>query len=503
MRRFDVRAIDSGIDQVWSSSLYSGAVITGQVDSSISDITFSTDRVANNRPICKGTFSSILLDGTPGNVTTPELNSFSMSMIVALKTSNLWLIKFTYNSQSIGVRINSDSTIELVWWEDTVEIEPELVLTSRKLVYTEDVSYLLFSKTEKSISMTYNSETVTIAGSDFPVENFSLGDGTGSALIDKVTFTTEKSLPRVEEYFSLFQSSRLDTIPRPTGDSTFNYLLDASSPDQVILDTSDFLADQDYYYSYLLNEKGSGAWKITKRASFEIEWMDATLFPDESWTALTDETEINTFYDRILLRHQNNTDEEFWLDARMTYQVDIPMSYYDVIITGTPHLPADIGRGYFDADPGDFDLATVRMEPLEATQIKSVEILAAFNNTTLDIFETDQGMVTSAVTTGYTLYVNGIERPFSSLKSNQLYHLVIVFDTPIDWIEFNPSLELEFKMVGIGASDVEYAASDAYFIYSMFVGDPLVSIAELITPLSDGVTDSGGAGSVLDLQWNK
>lgn len=507
MRRFDVNAVNSGITEYWSSLDVTSNTIDPQIAGDVSGIVFTEDHVTNNRNISRGSDFSIILNDDPGLVSTPDMNDFSIAMLFQPNTSDLWIVKFMVGTDEIGVRINADTSIELVWIVDTETFDEDLIFSTvrtvetESIIYNEDVSYLLLSRQINNVTLTLNGQSVTINGAAELVADFELGGGTGTALVDKISLsTTGRTIP-ISEYIELFKSQRLDTVPRPDGDSTFNYLLDAFTPEQTMLTKDSFVQSEDYYYANVRNNRDAGLWQIFKRATFDIEY---SVDNGETWTMLANDTKLTTTYTMLILRHQNDTSEDFWIEVVLTYGVSIPMSYFTAEITGEVYLPTEVGTGYFDADPGDFDAASVKLTPIESgSVIRSVEALCIINDTSLSIFETDTGIVDETVTTGYTLYVNGESRAFTSLKADQIYHLLIIFDSDMEWIEFNPDKDMGFELVGIGASDVEYTSSDAFYIYNTFVGNPIVSGLEEIDPLSDGVTDSGEAGAVLDIQWDR
>ena len=506
MRRFDVNALDAGLTQYWSSLDTTSNTIDPQIAGAVSGIVFSSNHVTNNRPISKGSSSSIAINSDPGVVSTDDFDDFAIGMLFQPNTSDLWIIRFEYGAEEIGVRIHDDTTIELVWIASDEEMDedgnvtPILVDVSETLIYNEDVSYLSLSRQTNNITLTLNGQSVTIQGAPMILNDLELGGGTGQALIDKISFSTVGQTIPIRSYSELFVSQRLDTVPRPDGDSTFNYLLDAYKPEQYIVDSSSFSQAEDYFYANVRSMFDTGLWQIIKRASFAIDYSTDA---GETWTALTNNTKLTATHTNILFRHQNESDELYWLDIRITTGVGIPMSYYTTEITGEVYLPAEVGTGYFDADPGDFTAASIKLTPEAGSAIRSVELLCILNDTSLSIFETNFGVIDETITAGYTLYVNGSARAFTTLKPNQIYHLVITSPTDIDWIEFNPDKNMPFELIGIGASDIEYTSSDAFYIFNTFVGNPIITALETTDPLSDGVTDSGEAATILDVQWDR
>jgi hypothetical protein len=188
------------------------------------------------------------------------------------------------------------------------------------------------------------------------------------------------------------------------------------------------------------------------------------------------------------------SDEAFYVQVISTSLVSIPMGFHDVLVTGDVYLPSEVGFGYYDADPGDFYDATVRLTSNEGASIRTLEMLAIINSTT-GVLNTDTGVPAG------TWYVNGVPRVLSTVKPDQLYHLVFVSDVNMPWVEVTQGHQVE--IAGIGASDIAYAQSDAYYIFNTFAGNPLITALEDVDVLVDGVSDSGDAASLLDLQWNK
>lgn len=506
MRRFDIQAVKH-LDQYWSSMSATGAIVNGQIPAGdISDITFLSDHVVNNRPITKHSESSIRLDSDPGIVSTGEIQDFKVTMLIQANTSSLWIVKMTLDTDEVGIRINTDTSIDLIWPVDEVTVDVDgnyetvRSIQSESLIYTEDVSYLSFTRRSGLVSLTLNNKTISIDGPDDIVEDFELGGGTGTALVDKIGFSLIGQGLEIADYASLFKTQRLDTVPRPSGASTFNYLLDAYEPDEIFLDRDSFMMIDGVYYCLVNNRLETGNWDIQKRADFTIEY---SVDNGTTFETLGTRTKIIDDLPSILFRHSQETDSDYWLDIIMTHDVNLPMSYFNAVIDGDVFLPGELGFGYFDADPGDLSLASVTLTNTESEAVRTIEMLASINNPSETIFSYDATPVDSSVTTGYTLYINGEPRNFTTILPNQIYHFVIVLDADADEVIINPDKTLELELVGLGASEIAYAESDAFYIFGTFVGNPIVSALELTDELTDGEIETGIAARVLDLQWDK
>lgn len=487
MRSFDIQALSSDVIQYWSSLDAGGNIVYGQKTGTVSNMTFpiGTTPATQNRTISRSTASSIQA-GEQGQVTTPELNGFSITMLIQPEISDLWIIQFTQGTDQIGVRINADTTIDLVWTTETDDMfDPQIVVETQSLIYDEDVAYLSLSRKDNLVVLVLNNEQVSINGAPYPVQGFTVGAGAGSALIDRIALSDKGIGLKANDYAKLFVQNRLDTIPRPDGESTFNYLLDAYRPDVTVLDKDSFVTDQDYKYVSVGTGHTTGRWQIIKRASFVVEYsIDLT----ENWIELDNSTLLDQPYSLIIFRHQNSTDEDFWIECRMTYEASIPMSYFNVALAGDVYLPADVGTGYYDADSGlvqDVDITITPVEP--ETKIRTIEAFGSVNV---------PAEFVSQAASEYTLYINGQERVLADIKPDQLCHYVIVFDAVQ-----NSSVIKMHDLVGLGASGVPYAEWEVQAIYKTFTGAPLVSCYEEIDELGDGVSESGETASVIDLQW--
>ena len=100
----------------------------------------------------------------------------------------------------------------------------------------------------------------------------------------------------------------------------------------------------------------------------------------------------------------------------------------------------------------------------------------------------------------FDIYINGRKRELDTLKPDQIYHIIFVFDLPVDYVDMNPS-----GMVGLGASSVAYTEADAFYIFNVFAGSTFISGMEEITTLRDGVSpnsDPAAPYAALELQWN-
>lgn len=488
MRSFDIQALNSDVIQYWSSLDAGGNIVYGQKASTVSNMIFSvgTTPALKNRTISRNTASSIQA-GDEAEVTTPELQDFSITMLIQPETSDLWLIRFTQGTDEIGVRINANTTIELVWTTETDDFfDPQIVIETRTLIYDEDVAYLSLSRKDNLVTLILNNEQVSINGAPYPVQDFSVGVGVGSALIDRIALSDKGVGLKANDYSPLFVENRLDTIPRPDGESAFNYLLDAYRPDVTILDKDSFVSDQDYKYVSITTGYTTGQWQLIKRASFVVEYsVDMT----ETWVELDNNTLLPEPYSLIIFRHQNSTDEEFWIECRMTYLASIPMSYFNVTLTGDVYLPADVGTGYYDADSGVVKDVAILIEPIEPeTKISTIEAFGSVNNS---------AQFVSQPSTDYTLYINGVARVLADIKPDQLCHYVIVFNTP----QNNSTIKMQ-DLVGLGASGEQYSAWEVEAIFKTFTGAPLINCYEEIAELSDGVSESGETASVIDLQWD-
>lgn len=504
MRRFDIQAAKI-LDQYWSSLDYSTTVIDGQVDSDISGITFLNDHVVNNRPISRHSSYSIELNSDPGIVEVDIIEDFNITLLMQANTSTLWIIKFMMGTDEIGVKINQDTSLNLIWphddivFDDDGNYELSRIIQTESLLYSEDVGFLSLSRKNGVVTMIWNGKVVSIDGPSDLLTNFELGGGSGTALVDKIGFSLVGQGLSVNDYALLFKSQRLDTVPRPSGEATFNYLLDAYEPDSFILDRTSFSAVDDYQYSVVVNSQISGNWDILKRADFNVEYSidDAV-----TWESLGTRTKLIDDISSVIFRHQQDTNNDYWIEVRITHDVNIPMSFFNAVIDGDVFLPGEIGFGYFDADPGDFTLSSITLTNNESGVIRSIEFLGLINNDST-IFSFDGTDVNEGITEGYTLYINGDVRTFASVKQNQMYHFVIVLDEDADEVVLNPDKSLSLEIVGLGASSLEYSQADAYYIYNTFVGNPLIAALELDHPFIDGELDGGPPGAVLDLQWNK
>lgn len=506
MRRFDIKAAKN-LDQYWSSMSTTGFVIDGQVaGSTISDITFSSNHVENNRPVTKHSDYSIRLDSDPGVVTTGVMQDFKVTMLVQANTSSLWIVKIVLGTDEIGVRINTDTSMDLIWPQDEVTVDVDgnyetvRSIITESLIYSEDVSYLSLTRRAGLVSLTLNNQIISIDGPDDEVEDFEIGGGTGTALVDKIGFSLIGQGLEVADYASLFKTQRLDTVPRPNGASTFNYLLDAYEPDEIFLDRDSFSVIDGVYYCLVNNRLETGNWDINKRADFTIEY---SVDSGETFQTLGTRTKIIDDLSSMMFSHTQESDSDYWLDIIMTHDVNLPMSYFNAVIDGDVFLPGEVGFGYFDADPGDISLASITLTNTEAGAVRTIEMLASINNPTETIFSFDSTPVSSAVTTGYTLYINGEPREFTTIFPNQIYHFVIVLDADADEVVINPDKTLQIDLVGLGASELAYADSDAFYIFNTFVGNPIVSALELTDELTDGELEPSVPARVLDLQWDK
>lgn len=450
--------------------------------------------VSGNRNIAKGAPASIGIGTNPGVVTsTNPIKDFIISFLVQPNTSDLWLLKMA----DVGVKVKSDTSIQLSWPVTTSSVDDDGNLTSatsiqtQSLVYSEDTSFVSLSRTGNTVTMSVNGKTVSIEGDDISFTTFQFGGGTGTALIDKIAYSTTGIQIRLGTYVNLFKSQRLDTVPRPEGNTGFSYLLDSSAPDVSVYDRSDFEQLDDYQYVNYYNPFETGVIRIDKRASFLIEY---TVDQGLNWLPVPTKLKLSDYYSNVIFRHQDMSDEAFYIQVVSTSTVYIPMAFHDALVTGDVYLPSEVGFGYYDADPGDFYDATVRLTSNEGASIRSLEMLAIINSTT-GVLNTDTGVPAG------TWYVNGVPRALSTVKPDQLYHLVFVSDVNMPWVEVTQGHQVE--IAGIGASDIAYAQSDAYYIFNTFAGNPLITALEDVDVLVDGVSDSGDAASLLDLQWNK
>lgn len=504
MRRFDVSS-QKNVDQYWSSLVTSGNSVLGQNDNPASDIVFSSDHVTDNRPIARGADFSIQLTADPGMVSISDITDFRITMLVQPTTSTLWLVKFTIGSLDVGVKINLDTSMQLIWAVDETIIDEDgnysinRVLKNESLIYSEDVSFFAFSRRNGVVTLTWNSQTISIEGPTDSLTNFQFGGGTGAALVDKIGFSRRTKGLEISDYIPLFKGQRLDTVPRGP-ESTFSYLLDSYQSEVIFLTKDSFTSVDEYSYTTVYDAEENANWEILKRADFSIEYSDDD---GTTWSTLGTNTKIVDNLSSVVFRHQPVDRSDFWIEVILTREINIPMSFFNAVVDGDLFLPREVGVGYFDADAGDFSLGSVTITHEDTGPVRSVELLGSIDSLSETIISYDGNPITGATVSGFTLYVNGEPRPFSSIKPGQIYHLVLVFDADAGTVVLNPDKNSMMKIVGLGASSSPYLQSDAFYLFNTFVGNPLVSVLEITDPLSDGEIEPGEPAVVLDLQWNK
>lgn len=463
------------------------------------------NQFTGSRNICSDSDTSILLNQNPGTAVTPSFNDFGLSMLLFPDTSDLWIIKFQHTvgsdmfeetyfdefgekTEDIGVRLNSDSSVSLFWPVDGQ-------LTETKMIYTEQVSYFLFSRSAGTVSLTINENQISVDGDAFNLQNIQFGGGTGRALVDKIAMSFNGSLPRAYEYARLFRSNRLDTVPRPTGESSFSYLADLFTADGDHLTADRFDFSDGYYYSGVRNQYDTGLFSIEKRATFPIEYsVDRGL----TWLTLPPKLYLTEVYPDVLFRHITDTDEAYYVSVKNTYAGSIALASFDVVFGGKFHLPTYIGQGYYDIEQAYFGKGSIAIASNSTGLIGTIELLGEINDTTLPL-------VTTPTATGMTTYVNGSPRALSTLQPYQVYHIVIVFDAPQASAVINLNQNIDMSLAGIGASDVQYTQADAFYLFNVFAGNTFLSGAVDVERVIDGVhpnSPDAKPGIVYDLQWN-
>lgn len=459
----------------------------------------------NNRNITSDSATSIIMNQWQGiaSVSKP-LSDFSFSLLLYPYVSDVWLISWKYQDAKIGIRLNSDSTMSLIWPEDNVIVE-------KKIPYTEQASYCVFSRNGSVVSLLLNNETVSVINDTFELGNITFGGGTGMALVDRIALSIAGSLPTAYEYADLFKSQRLDTAPRPDGASSFAYLTDVMTPDVITLMKADFGFSEDYYYASVQNVRDYGVFSIERSATFPVEY---SLDAGETWANLPGKLRLSEVYESVLFRHQTNTEHEFWIDVTTTYDSQIVLSDFNAKLNGIYHLPNANGRGYYDADSGFMGLASLDIDGQESAKVRTIEMLASFESDPTSMLQTFIDTYKSVYSASYqlqpsaatvTTYVNGQPRALSTLKLNQMYHIVFVLSQPVEYASINKAKTIGINLVGIGASNVAYSASDAFYLFCTFAGNTFISSLETVARVSDGShpnSPTNQAGVVLDLQWN-
>ena len=381
MYRFNLLAIEQGADQVWSAdSIMDNSGTTGTYDavalidnSNFSNIKFSSaDSVFGNRNIVSGTSSSLLLSETSAEVVAIEsYKTFTMSMAFHSGPTDLWLIKFNHDDYELGVKLNQDNSLTLHW-----VFEEQAISTN--LIYVAQTTYFYLSYQQDKITLQVNDVSISLDSDKFDLKNFSLGGGEGGepCLIDKIAVSRAKTTPSLNDYGSIINQQRLDTIYRPGSRSTFTYLIDSALPDRVIARREDFQTIEGVKYFTFLNNRTEpraitsldtfpvpiGRFEIIKRASFDIDY---SVDQGENWFTIGTRTLINEAHESIIFRHESDSDEDYLVDIRVTFASDVPMSYYDIQFDGPFYMPPEVGTGYYDAVPGNFGMSTITLTDID------------------------------------------------------------------------------------------------------------------------------------------
>ena len=494
MRTFDIRAKQSELSQYWSALNYTNNVIDPQITGTgVSGMVFeaSVSPVIDNRNIVSDSDYSILLDSNPATVTLDfALSDYQLSMLAYPKYSDLDLVTFTADgfNDVLGVRLHENGIAVLSW-----PVNGEIV--EQSIMYDEVISYVVFSVNAGAATLIINGSSTTISGDVITTTELIFGGGSGQCLIDKVAFSTTGSIPPAREYARLFRSNRLDLVPRPTGESSFVYLADISKPVVDVLGSDRFEYDNGYYYASVRNAYDTGLFSVERKSAFAIEY---SVDRGETWATLPTKLHLETVYPDIIFRHTSESDHNYSIEVKNTYVLSLALASHDVTFDGPVYLPSDIGRGYYDAEAGYFGKSSIAVANNAAGTIGSLELLAAVNNTSIPLVATDSA-------TNMTTYVNGEPRALITLKPDQIYHIVVVFETPQTAVVVNTNNDIDIFLVGLGASNVQYTQSDAYYLFNSFAGNTLISALEDIASVSDGIhpeSENSEAGIVYDLQWN-
>lgn len=495
--------IPAGVTSIIVRPTVRTIVATGDIwfDDIVLYRTDAPDQVSQNRQVCSDGKPGILINKNLGKVTMPDTSDFALSFLIYPDIGDLWLLQWDYPIEAfseeyqetysefakIGAKLNTDSTISLIWPNATGIIE-------QKTIYNEEASYLALTRVRDVVSLVINGETLTIENAyEGPINSLTFGGGSGSALIDKIAFSTEGKLPKLSEYFNLFRNTRLDTVPRPNAACSFSYINDISSPKVETLRHANFFFEDGYMYAAVRNQTETGVWSIDTKASFPIE---ASVDNGATWTFLQPKKVFSEPHDLIIFRHSNDADTDYYIDVVTTDLTVAALASFDRTIDGTLHLPATIGQGYYDADKSSMKEASIEIAVQEAgDEIRTVEFLGEIN-----------GPGTWIDTTGATVYVNGEVRPLSSMKANQIYHVVVVYSTPQTSVTINPAKNVDMTISGLGAAEVAYTASEVSFIFKMFAGDTLIQMNQIVKKPGGGTapnSETNDESSAIEVQWNR
>lgn len=379
MYRFNLAAIENGVDQLWTGDQVSdtgGNFAVGYISSSnFSNISFPVaNGISGNRNIVSGTANSLCLSEDAAEVTSAQpYKSLSLSMVFHAGQTDLWLIKFDNDDYDLGVKLNQDYTLSLHW------VFEEAPVVSY-VPYIQQTTYLHLSFLDEKITIQVNDQTISLEADSTELQNFSFGGGLGGepCLVDKIAVSRTVETPKLSDYADILKPQRLDIVPRPDSRSTFVYLNDVAQPDRAIIRREDFQAVEGIkYYTYLNNRSEYryvtsldlypvpiGRFEIIKRSSFDIEY---SVDKGETWFAISTHTMIENSYDTIMFRHESESDEDYILDIRNTYSSDVPMAFYDLKFDGAFFMPPEVGMGYYDSIPGNFSKCAITISDINYT----------------------------------------------------------------------------------------------------------------------------------------
>lgn len=504
MKEFDLKSVNNDVDQLWSAMEYTSNTVIGQVNSDISGINFNSSNFLSDLQIVSDSKKSIKLGHAVGSVAMPKSKNFTISMVVLPREdADMWVVKFDtgiiadsykdkysdiYNtsekSESAGIKVNSDSTISLFWVSDGISVEQKTVLSG-------EMSYLSLVKNDNDATMQVNDVKVTVSADDIDIEGFQLGnDGAESEiLIDKVAISVGGNIPDLKQYFKLFRSQRIDNVARPEGNNFFVYISENNTSKLKEIDRSRFSWEDGYAHAGVTNNNEDALFSIEKRAGFLVQY---SLDNGINWIELPNKKYFEQPYPNILLRHDVDSDNDYWINLRTTVLNRIPMNHFDVTFDGPVHMPDHIGYGLYDVTFATLNSASLTVSS-EDHDIKTIEILA-------HVTGFDNSFVKADSDIDYT-YVNGES---SGLPTDGIYHIVIVFKESVNSVTINPDKE-QFKLAGLGAGESAYKESDAFYIYNTFAGNTFASCLDEIGHISDGASpnsDEGLAASAMNLEWS-
>ena len=505
MKRFDVDAINNGADQVWSALGLLGSEIKGEDQSSVfGNLTLSAEPTKLHRQITVDSGTCLSIGDYELASSTPEMLTFSLALLFVPKDTDMWIFRFntgiisnTYSdvysdvydvsddSKYVGVRMNNDFTISLIWTLRNRRVEA-------RLICDDAPSLLTFKKSEGEVSLQINDKQVVLDCDDYEVSNFTMGiredESDKSIQVDKIVIAQDGHIPSINKYATLFRSQHIDRVARPGTTSSFIYLAENNIAKTVRLTKPDFDWEDGYAYAAVRNSSITALFSIDKRAGFYTEYsLDNGL----SWFELPNYLALSEYYPNIIIRYDTNSDTDYHFDVRLTDLLPLPAAHFSVELDGVVHAPDSIGYGYYDATLTDASNGTVIIES-ESTDIKSVEIVYSGN------------LITDQDTNIASKYINGSTR---SLETNnqEVFHAVLVLNDPVQTVSINPDKDQQIFIVGVGASVEEYTESDAYYIYNSFAANTYVSCMETASGLKDGVSPnslSSEPASALSLEWN-